>query len=284
MILLTGATGKVGSAAAAALADNGTPVRVFVRDPSKLTVTESAGVDVVGGDLCNVEDIRRALDGITKALLVTANSERQSQIERQFAECAADAGVDHLVKISSMEASANAGSAIPQLHYESEQHLKSLGPDWTLLRPNFFMQNLLMYSMSISKAGVFALPFGDAKTGMIDVRDVGLAIAAVFADDRHRNKTYELTGAELLDFHDVAERMSTGLGRDVRYLDQPPEEFRAFLAQFIPSAWHVDAVCSLFAQIADRALDKLSPDYTSITARPATAIERFIHDFAPSFR
>lgn len=283
MILLTGATGNVGGAAARALIADDVPFRVLLRDPAKLTLPAEHDVDVVSGDLNDPDDVRRALDGVSKALLVTANNEQQADIERSFAAAATVSGVGHLIKISSMEASPDATSAIPTLHYESEQFIKTLDLAWTMIQPNFFMQNLLMYARSISQSGGFALPFGEAKTGLIDVRDVGAAVAAILQNSGHENRTYELTGGELLDFHEVAARLSSNLGKEVGYVDQPPEEFRAFLAQFISSAWHVDALCSLFAQIADHGLERLTPAFREITGRDPTTLDQFVRDYAGAF-
>ena len=280
MILLTGATGKVGGAAARALIAARVPFRILLRDVAKFNAPEESDIDIVKSDLANTTEVRRALDGVSRTLLVTANSERQGTLERRFSQLAAESGVAHIVKISSMEASPDATSAIPRQHFTTERFIKSLDINWTMIRPNFFMQNLLLYAASISRAGVFALPMGDAKTGMIDARDVGAAAATVLRTDGHENRIYELTGSELLDFGEVAARLSSVLGKVVQYVDQSPEAFRASLAQFIPSAWHVDAVCTLFAQIADHGLEKRTSTFREITGREPTSLDRFVRDHA----
>ena len=284
MILITGITGRVGGAAARMLLESGEPLRALVRSTDKAAKFADAGAEIVGGDLENRDDVRRALEGVSRALLVTANSEKQATIEQAFAEEAANASVRHLVKISSMEASAAATAPIPRLHYESEQFIKSLGLDWTMLQPNFFMQNLLLYSASILNASRFALPLGQARTGIIDARDVGAVAATILRDGGYANQTCCLTGSELLTFAEVAERLSVVVGREIHYVDQPADEFRAFLSQFIPSQWHVDAVCALFAEIADRALEELSPSVSQILGRAPTTPEQFFRDHIGAFR
>lgn len=283
MILLTGATGRVAGAAAGTLAAAGVPFRAMVRNPDKFKLATSAGIDVFVGDLEVTDDVRRALDDVTHVLLVTANSEKQSGIERGFCEQAVAAGARHIVKISSMEAGPEAKATIPRLHYETEQYIKSLDVAWTMVQPNFFMQNLLMYSHSIKQANVFSLPLGDAKTGIVDARDVGAVCAAVLQEQGHENRTYQVTGSELLSFHEVAARMSKALGRNIAYVDQSPDAFRDFLSQAIPSPWHVDAVCGLFAQIADHALEHLTTTVEDTIRRAPTTVEQFTTDHGKAF-
>ena len=283
MILLTGATGNVGRAAASALLESRQPFRVYVRDAARLAPAVAATAEVVAGDLAEHGNLASALDGVHAALLVTANSEGQCRLERSFVDGAVASNVEHVVKISSMEAAADATSAIPRAHHEIEEHIKASGMAWTLLRPNFFMQNLLLNARSISQTGTFAMPFGHAQTALIDARDVGRAAAAALLDDAHRQRTYELTGSELMDFDTVAAEMSNALGHSVRYVSQSPAEFRAVLEQIIPVPWSVDALCALFAQIANGALARRTTAIRDITGDEPTTLADFTRDFAAAF-
>ena len=148
---------------------------------------------------------------MSAALIVMGNHPDQSKLERQFANLAADAGVSHLVKVSSMEAAPDATATLPKNHYDTEQHIASLGVDWTFLRPNYYMQNMLMYAGSIARTSSFALPLGTAKTAMIDARDVGEVAAVVLTGEGHAGQAYRLTGPTMMDFHDVAARMGNVL-------------------------------------------------------------------------
>ena len=141
-----------------------------------------------------------------------------------------------------MEAAPEATAALPKNHYDTEQHIIGLGVDWTFLRPNYYMQNMLMYAASISRTGSFALPLGGAKTAMIDARDVGEVAAVALTGAGHAGQVYRLTGPSLMDFHEVAQRMGGVLQREIRYVEQTSAAFRAVLEQFIQSAWQLDAV------------------------------------------
>jgi len=283
LILLSGATGRVGSAASMTLNQAGVPFRVLVRDPDRFALKDAENIELVQGDLEDPDDVTAAMKDVDKALLLMSNSPAQADIEKQFALIAERMGVRHLVKISSMEASAQTSATLPMLHYDSEQMIQSLNLTWTFLRPNFYMQNMLMYSASISEAGVFALPLGDAKTAMVDARDVGAVVAAVLQEDGHQNKIYQLTGSELINFDEVAERMLTVLGKPVAYQKQTADEFRTVLENFIQSQWQLDAVCELFAEIADGSLEQMSGDVERLLGRAPISLTQFTRDFSTAF-
>ena len=282
MILLTGATGRVGSAAARALLNAGVPFRVLVRDETKLSLTDH-DIDVITGDLGDPQSVRRALEGVDRALIVMGNHPDQAALERQFATLAEQAGVTHLVKISSMEAAEDASAVLPLNHYETEQHIVASGMNWTFLRPNFYMQNMLMYAEAIKHGGSFALPLGAAVTAMVDTEDVGQVAAAVLSEDGHAGHIYELTGPNLMNFHEVADRLGGVIGYNVRYDEQPPEDFRATLERFIASRWQLDAVCELFAEIAAGSLAYRTETVQELLGRAPTPIESFARRFAPVF-
>lgn len=275
MILLTGATGRIAGRAAKMLSENGTPFRAFVRDAEKFGYADNESIDVVAGDLKNVIDVKRAVQGVTKALLVTANGEQQSMMEKQFADEAAAAGVSHIIKISSMEAGADAVATFPKMHFEIEQHIQSLPIEWTMVRPNFFMQNLLLFANGIKHAGVISLPLGQAKTGMLDATDVGEFCAKILTQSGHEKKTYLLSGDKLLTFDEVAEQMSAVLDKNIRYVDQDPDEFKKFLGQFVHSKWHLDGVCGLFEEIANHSLEKLTTTLSDTLGRAPVSLQQF---------
>jgi uncharacterized protein YbjT (DUF2867 family) len=283
VILISGATGRVGTSASLALQKQGIAFRALVRDRAKFALQDSADVEIVEGDFQDEASLRSAMAGVTRALLVTGNGPDQASNEHNFATIAAESGVQHLIKVSSLEAADDATTILPKMHFASEQYIESLGLDWTFLRPNFFMQNLLLYAGSIANAGLFALPLGDAKAALIDARDVGEIAAKALSEDGHGNKIYRLNGPELLTFGEVAARMSKTLGKSVKYVDQSPEDFRATLMQFVPSEQQVDAICGVFSEIAKGVLEELTPTAKDVLGREPRSIEQFTKDFAAAF-
>jgi uncharacterized protein YbjT (DUF2867 family) len=278
MILLTGVTGKTGGAAAQALLEKGVKFRALVRDASKAADFESAGVELFVGDVTNRSDVQKALTGVEKAFLTLPNSEQQLSFEKQFVDCANEAGIKHLVKLSSIEATPEAESPIPSLHWKSEEYIRASGLDWTMLKPNFFMQNFLGAG-SIKEQKKFFMPMGDGTTVMIDCRDIGAVAAEVLTGTGHENQSYEITGPEKLSFYDVADRFSEVLGETIEYVDMPADAYRKVLSQFLTQEWHLNAVCDLFQGIKGGAAGlHVTDTVEQLLGRKPISLVQFIRD------
>ncbi|MBL8201048.1 MAG: SDR family oxidoreductase [Chromatiales bacterium] len=283
MLLLTGVTGKTGGASAQALLKKGIKFRAIVRNAEKAAALKAAGVELVIGDVTDRAVLEKALTGVDKALMVCPNGEKQLDIEKQFVDVAKAKGVKHVVKMSSMEAVADAKAPIPRIHYASEQYLKQSGLAWTMIKPNFFMQNLLGSGGTIKEQGKFFLPLSQGTTVMIDTRDIGACVAAVMTSPGHEGQAYELTGPEELSFADAAERFTKVLGRKIEYVHVPMPAYRQTLARFLTNEWHLNAVCELFQEIADGQDLHITDSVQKLTGKAPTSLEQFIRDHQAVF-
>jgi len=285
MFLLTGVTGKTGGAVANELINRGVPLRALVRDAEKAAAFQEAGVELIVGDAGDRDVVARALAGVEKATLILPNSEEQKSMEMQFIDLAAEAGVKHLVKLSSHEARPEATSAIPALHYDVEQHIRASGMDWTMIRPNFFMQNLLGSGYTIKTEGKFYLPMGDGVTVMMDCRDIGAVFAEVLVGSGHESQSYDISGPELMSFYDVAEQFSEVLGKKVEYVNQDPAVYRETIAPFLSSEWHLDSVMHLFSEIVDGVvLPEVTDTFQKLVGREPISFRQFVRDFSEVFK
>ncbi len=283
MILVTGATGKTGGEVARQLIGQGTPIRVFARDPSKLG-SEFDSAELVTGDFADRGAVEAAVSGVTKAVLILSNGEDQLDLEKQFTDCAAGAGVKHLVYLSSMESVPGTTNAITSMHVAAEDHIRASGMGWTMIRPTFFMQNLLGSARTIKAEDTISLPVGTGKIAATDMRDAASVMAAVLTgDDSHINQSYDLTGPSLMTMDEVAATFSSVLGREIRYVEQPLEEFGNYLGQFLP-AWRVNAVCEEFEAIAKGSVDHTTDTVKQILGRDPTSVEQFIRDHLGVFQ
>lgn len=284
MILLTGATGKTGGAAAKALAAKGVKARALVRNEEKAKGLKDLGIELVVGDVSDNAALDKAFAGVTKALLILPNSRKQLELEKNFVDQAKKAGVKHIVKVSSMESVPGATGAIPATHVASETYIRASGLAWTMVRPNFFMQNLLGNGRTIKDMGKFFLPCGDGQTGMSDTRDIGAVIAEVLAGADHEGQSYDVTGPQVLTFAQAAEIFSEVLGKKVEYVNQPMAEYRAMLGKFITDEWHLNAVCELFAEIAEGGLDTTTDTVKKLLGREPVSLAQFIRDHIAVFQ
>ena len=283
MLLLTGVTGKTGGASAQALLKKGIKFRAIVRNAGKATALQAAGVELVIGDVTDRAVLEKAMTGVDKALMTMPNGEKQLELEKQFVDVAKARGVQHVVKMSSMEAVPTAKAPIPKIHYASEQYLQKSGLAWTMIKPNFFMQNFLGSGGTIKEQGKFFLPMAQGKTVMIDTRDIGACVAVVMTTPGHAGQAYELTGPEERGFADAAERFTKVLGRKIEYVHVPMPAYRQTLARFLTNEWHLNAVCELFQEIADGQDLHLTGTVQKLTGKPPTALEQFIRDHQAVF-
>lgn len=283
MIMLTGATGKIGGETAKQLIAKGVKLRALVRDAGKAADLKAAGVELVIGDIADADTVREALNGADKAFLLLPNGEHQEANEKQFTDLCVAEGVRHLVKMSSMEAVPTARTPIPRAHWTVEEYIRASGLGWTMVKPNFFMQNLLASAKSIKEQGRFSLPMGDGTTGMADARDIGAVCAEVLAGNGHAGKSYEITGPELLTFKQVAERFSEVLDRKIEYVPMPMAQFRERMNQIL-KPWHLNAVCELFQEIADIGLDHTTDTFKKLIGREPMSVKKFIEDHVALFK
>ena len=280
MILITGATGKTGSAAVQELSNRNIPFRVLIRNEDKLNQITDIGGEVVIGAIEDDAALNQAMEGVQKALVLLPNSEQQLFLEKKVVDAALEANVQHIVKMSSMEAVPEATSPIPKLHMQSENYIKNSGMNWTMIKPNFFMQNLLGSGKTIVEQNKFFLPMGEGKAGMIHTKDVGTVIAKVLSEDGHEGQNYEVTGPEILSFHDVAEIFSKVLGKKVDYINVPIDEYKKTLSQFLTNQWHLDSVIDLFKDIAEGGIEDKTDTFEDLIGKSPCSLEQFIQEYS----
>lgn len=283
MMLVTAAAGRTGSSAVAALVRHGAPVRAMVRAASRAAVLPANGVDVVVGDFEDAGRLRELCRGIEVLVLISPNGPRQHAIETTAIDIAVAAGVRRIVKLSSMEAVPDAPNPVHASHFAIEQHLRASGREWTIVRTSFFMQNLLGPAKRIASEGVLSLPVGEGKAAMTDAADAGECLGCVALSDAHASQSYDVTGPDLLSFAQVAERLGRHLGKDVRYEPENPAAYRERLSRIIPSAWHVDAVCGIFAEIRSGYFVEPTAQFATLCGHPPASLEVFAGRHAASF-
>ena len=284
MILLTGATGKTGGEVARQLAAAGVPFRALIRNPDKAEALKALGAELVVGDLADQAFLPRALSGIEKAFLVMPNDEQQLILENQFTDAAAAAGVQHLVYLSSLESVPESKNPITQNHVAAQNHIRESGMTWTIVRPTFFNQNFETYAPRIREAKQIVMPVGNGTISSTDLRDVGEVIREVLTKPGHENKSYDMTGPELLTFTEIAEKFSKILGTHVEFIDQPLEEFGELLRTIGLSEWRVDAVCKELEAIGAGVVDHTTDTIEELLGRPPISLEQYITDHLDQFQ
>jgi uncharacterized protein YbjT (DUF2867 family) len=282
MILVTGATGKVGAQVVAQLAAAGAPVRALARDPEKAAWLNRPGVEVARGDLLDPDSLRAAMVGVRKVFLLCPVDPAQVELEANAVDAALAAHVEHLVKLSALNASHESSAALLHWHFETEQRIRRERLPYTILRPNMFMQEVLRHAPAIRAEGAFSLPLGRARLSLVDIRDIAEVAARVLTEGGHHGRVYELTGPEALGFDEVAAAIAAATGRPVRYVPIAPDQFRAgFLGSGAPR-WLADLVCDLFETFPGQN-DRLGDGVARVTGRPPRSFAQFARDHAAEF-
>jgi uncharacterized protein YbjT (DUF2867 family) len=178
-ILVTGATGNVGSSLVRELTERGVPARAFVRDPDRAAAVLGPDVELAVGDFADPATIRAALDGTEAVFLACGNLPPQLRYETGVIDAAAQAGVRRLVKLSALGAAPGSPVAFWDWHARIERHLEASGVPAVVLRPRYYMTNLLGFVETIRSAGAVFTPAEGVKVPMIDPRDVAATAAAV---------------------------------------------------------------------------------------------------------
>ena len=285
MILITGATGTTGSDIIKQLARAGTrEVRVMVRNPAKAAAIRESGFEVVEGDFDDPESLDAALTGVTRALLLPPPDPQMVERQSRFIEAARRAGTKHIVKLSAIGAHASAAGGFTQWHGRSEDELKASGIGWTMLQPNFFMQNLLGSAQTIRSQGVFYQPVGDARASFVDARDVAAVAARVLTEEGHEGKAYVITGPEALSYHDIADKLSEAVGKKVTYVSVSPEDFRAGLLGAGLPVWLADALGMLNEILAAGKAETVTRVIEEVAKKEPLTFDRFARDYAQAFR
>ncbi|MGW4956214.1 SDR family oxidoreductase [Nonomuraea sp. NPDC004186] len=284
-VLITGATGTVSTALIDALKGAEVGLRALVRDESGAGRLSEQGAEVFVGDLDDARSLPPAFEGVQDVWLLTPNGPRAPEHSMNAGWAARQAGVERVVRLSVVGAAHDAPNRSGRLHALSDQELEQWGMRWTILRPHWFMQNLLNEAGDIAATGTFSLNLASARIGMIDVRDIAGCAARVLLDDpdRHHGKTYTLTGPRSLTFDEVAEQLRLALGRPVTYLPVGDDAKRKTLLGYGVPTWIVDMLEEYAQAYASGWGDFTTDTVAALLGRPPRDIADFARDHAAAF-
>ncbi|WP_127361420.1 NmrA family NAD(P)-binding protein [Actinacidiphila soli] len=277
MILVTGASGNVGSEAARLLGAQHQPTRALVRDAAR---APRADVEIITGDFERPDTLDAAMRGIETVILVSPAIPAQ---EIAVIASAVREGVRHIIKITSK---ASDDSPVERRRGQAriEAYLETSGLSYTLLRANAYMQNLLALAPMIKQSGRFVMSAGDGQVGMIDTRDVAATAATVAAEAAvHAGRTYWLTGPDLITYNDVAKELSDALGYEIEYRRTTPAEHRAAMVQAGLPETVATSNAQAFGLIAEGDAAWLSDEVAAITGAAPRSLRTFIADHIAAF-
>ncbi|RVX45136.1 uncharacterized protein YbjT (DUF2867 family) [Nonomuraea polychroma] len=276
MILVSGATGNVGSELVDALASTGQQVRALVRNPHGLALP--TGAEPVTGDLNQPESLVKALDGVEGLFLLSGYADMPGLLAR-----AREAGVRHVVLMSGGSAALeDLDNAVSRYMTLSERALRESGLPWTILRPRSFMSNAFRWLPQLEAGDVVRVPFADVPVAAIDPYDIAAVAAHALVNGGHEGRIYELTGPRALLPADQVAILGQVLGRDLRCEGLTNSEARAEMEAGMP----VEYVDAFFQFFVDGTLDEseVHPTVQDVLGRPPRTFEEWAHAHADAFR
>jgi uncharacterized protein YbjT (DUF2867 family) len=276
MILVTGATGTIGSQVFRRLAAAGERPRAFVRDPQAARARLGDPVEYVVGDLDRPETVEAGLAGVDRVFLLTRQTSRQLVQERNVIDAAVRSGARRLVKLSVFRAGERSPLQIARQHGEAERAVEQSALPHTIVRPVFLMQNLL----GMVRDGAIHTAAEDGRVAMVDARDVAAVAVNALSSRTSDGKTFTLTGPQPLSFDEVAEILSQQTGKRIRHVRVAPDNVRDALERSGVEAWFADDMAKLHSMLADGYEDLVSDDVRTLTGTSPTTLAEFAEDFA----
>jgi uncharacterized protein YbjT (DUF2867 family) len=279
-ILVVGGGGRNGRAVVRLLGQADAKVRVAGRRPGliggKPGGTGPAGgetVDTVWFDWEEPGSYQGALDGASQVYLIAPEGLRGLPgYVRRFMEQAAAAGAEHVVALSAMGVEDRDDLPLRQ----AELAVMALAPAWTILRPNWFMQNFSsgLFRRGIAERDEIAAPGGDGAISFIDVEDIAASAAAVLTQPWAGNRAHVLTGARALRLDEAADVLSEVAGRVIRYQPLDPDDPLLMERMGLPGR-RPEPVQALFSRVRTGQEARIAGDVAALVGREPGSFAEF---------
>ena len=275
-ILITGANGNIASLTIQHLRAAGEDVRAVVRDEAKAGPLREAGCEVVVQDLD--EPVPASLfDGVSSALFLTAPNPDADKQMHHLIEAAQGTDV-HVVRLSAIGAAPDAPTSNGRLHHASDDELTASGLRYTILRPSWFMLNILWGLESIAKENKIYQGMGDGSIGMVDVRDIAAVAAKILQDRSHAGETLTLTGPASVTWHDFATAVGASLEQPVEYVPVPVDAVKQGVLEMGMGQWFADMMADYSTAYGQDWGDIVTDDVENVLGRPPRSIDAFSND------
>ncbi|MFI6731419.1 NAD(P)H-binding protein [Nonomuraea sp. NPDC050451] len=277
MILVTGATGNVGSHVVDQLLDAGEKIRVITRNPGGHSFPEQ--VEIVPGDLTQPDTLSEALDGVERVFLFPVFTGLDA-----FLDAARLSDLQHIVLLSSAATAYTTPSWIGEQHLRLEQAVAASGLAWTFVRPGYFMTNDLAWVPQIKAGDIVRGVYGNAAMAPVDPCDIAAVSVQALLDERV-GESFLLTGPQSLTGIDRVRIIAETIGRPLRFEELPHKLFREQMLHHGMPAPAIDDMINGLATWDGRTATVL-PTIEEITGRAAFTYAQWVasraQDFGPT--
>ncbi len=281
-ILVTCASGRIGTDLVNKLAGAGEKVRAAVRNPSTAASKFNSAVESVLFDYEKPKTFAAAVKGIDKIFLMVRPGDNHSDTAAApLIDEARVNNVQHIVDLTAMGVEDDEDFMLRKL----EKYIEDSGIPFTHLRPNWFMQNFNsgpMYA-DIKSTGSLHLPASDAKLSFIDVRDIADAGLEVLKDDSHTGKSYTLTGGEALDHFEAVGIISEAAKKKISYVPLSDQTARSALAKAGVADELIERWSNFYKRVREGYCGRISEDILTLIKRTPITFRQFAGDNASAW-
>lgn len=217
-IIVTGASGELGSHVISALLKRGVPARQLIlvsRTPEKMQEYVRMGARARYGDFFQPQTLPAAFAGGQRMLLISvAGNVPTFELHKNAIDAAVRAGVKHIAYTSILGADTFNGT-LAHFHLQTERYLKNSGVGWTLLRNGLYADRIPDRAVLMVTSGHVVVPADERPLAYVTHADLAEAAAVVLTTDGHDGEAYELTGPELIDYVRIAGIASQITGKPI---------------------------------------------------------------------
>ncbi len=278
-VLITGATGTIGTLLTKNLAgEKSVDLRVLVRDADKAAHIKDLGAELAVGSFDDAASIKKAVEGIDTIALISPMGGDAAELMSTVLKAAKAAGVRKIVRLSAIKANTDGPTLNSIQHGITDAEILETGITYTILRPHYFMQNLLWSAESLVAESKFYQGMDDGKMGMIDVRDIADSAVGAVLSDRFDNQIFELTGPESITFHDIAATLTDALGRPIEYVPVSVEAVEQSILDMGMDQWAATVLRQYAEAYSKNWGDFTTPNVEKLTGHPARSFDSFARE------
>jgi uncharacterized protein YbjT (DUF2867 family) len=282
-ILVTGASGSVGRVLVRELIKKGKDVRAGIHTSDKSVYIKMSGVETVSLEFGDYATIDKALQDIKSLFLITPIAREEVEFARRMIDRARVWGVEHIVKLSMLNAASIPGTQFTRWHKQAENYIEESGIPYTFIRPNVFMQNFLRYVQP--SGNLVAMPLNNTKVSYIDVRDVAAVGAEVLIGGKDFfAKTLELTGPDAITMDDVADVLSKEVRSHVGYIPISEDVARHILESAGTPYWLLEGMLELYKMEREMMNCNVYSTVEDVTGKKPLGFDRFARDHVEAFK
>jgi len=279
-ILVTGANGHFGRRVVELLLETGErEVVAATRSPDKIADLAARGAELRAANFDMPASLADAFRGVERILIVSTDAlgipgQRQRQ-HRAAVDAAARAGVRHIVYTSMPNP--GPGSLIPFApdHHETELAIMNTGVPFTILRMNWYMENLFMWLPHALDSGVWHTASGAGRVGYVAREDTARAAAAALVKPPS-NGHLDISGPAALSAADLVTTATAVFGRPIERIDVTDDQLRAgLLAAGVPPPL-AELVVAMDANTRAGNVDLVSDGVVRLTGSPPQTLRAFL--------